>query len=255
MVMRSRVCDPRRLDLFFQERLSEDAERDLESHLVVCPTCRSQLDEFAGGPHWWTEVRRHLSHDTGDTLAFLQPSDQPASLGRLGGYEVNEVLGRGGMGMVLKAFDAALHRAVAIKVLLVEHAASGTVRRRFAREAQAAAAVSHDHVVPVYAVDAQATPPFLVMAYIPGQSLQERIDRSGPLEIREILRIGSQTAAGLAAAHAQGLVHRDVKPANIMLEHGLDRVRITDFGLALRGGRRQRHAVRRSGRHAPIYGA
>jgi eukaryotic-like serine/threonine-protein kinase len=233
MVIRSRTCDPRRLDLFFQDRLPEGAERELETHLGVCPSCRRQLDQRAGGPRWWTEVRRHLSEfSASDALGFLEPSSHPSSLGRLGGYEVLEVLGRGGMGMVLKAFDATLNRSVAIKVLIADYAASGTARKRFAREAQAAAAVSHDHVVPVHAVDAQATPPYLVMAYIPGQSLQERVDRSGPLDTKEILRIGTQTAAGLAAAHAQGLVHRDVKPANIMLENGMERVRITDFGLA-----------------------
>src|SRR5205085_5669050 len=113
-----------------------------------------------------------------------------------------------------------------------ELAANGSARKRFAREAQAAAAVAHDHVVPVHAVDSQASPPYLVMGFIPGQSLQQRIDRSGPLELKEVLRIGMQTAAGLAAAHAQGLVHRDIKPANIMLENGIERVRITDFGLA-----------------------
>jgi serine/threonine protein kinase len=150
----------------------------------------------------------------------------------LGDYEVMEVLGQGGMGVVLKAFDPALHRPVAIKVLAAEYAANGAARKRFAREAQAAAAVSHDHVVAVYAVNAESSPPFLVMAFIAGQSLQERIDRNGPLEIKEVLRIGMQTAAGLAAAHAQGLVHRDIKPANIMLENGIERVRITDFGLA-----------------------
>src|SRR5262249_44296011 len=74
--------------------------------------------------------------------------------------------------------------------------------------------------------------PYLVMAFIAGLSLQQRIDRSGPLELKEILRIGMQTASGLAAAHAQGLIHRDIKPANIMLENGIERVRITDFGLA-----------------------
>jgi hypothetical protein len=133
---------------------------------------------------------------------------------------------------VLKAFDPALHRPVAIKVLAAEYAASAAARKRFAREAQAAAAVVHDHVVPVHAVDADATPPYLVMAFIPGRSLQQRIDHTGPLELKEILRIGTQTASGLAAAHAQGLVHRDIKPANIMLENGVERVRITDFGLA-----------------------
>src|SRR5262249_2373466 len=121
---------------------------------------------------------------------------------------------------------------VAIKVLAAEYAANGTARKRFAREAQAAAAVVHDHVVPVHAVNAEASPPYLGMAFIAGRSLQQRLDHSGPLEVTEILRMGMQTASGLGAAHAQGLVHRDIKPANIMLENGIERVRITDFGLA-----------------------
>jgi serine/threonine-protein kinase len=165
-------------------------------------------------------------------LAFLSPSEQAGSLGRLGPYEITDCVGRGGMGIVLKAFDPALNRHVAIKVLAAEWAHNATARRRFAREAQAAAAVVHDHVVPIHAVDASGEVPFLVMAYIPGRSLQERLDRTGPLELKEILRIGMQTAAGLAAAHAQGLVHRDIKPANILLEDSVERVRITDFGLA-----------------------
>src|SRR5262249_33877993 len=74
--------------------------------------------------------------------------------------------------------------------------------------------------------------PYLVMAFVPGKSLQERLDRNGPLEVQEILRIGMQTASGLAAAHAQGLVPRDIKPANILLEHGMERVKVTDFWLA-----------------------
>src|SRR5439155_7958311 len=89
-----------------------------------------------------------------------------------------------------------------------------------------------DHVIGIYAVEEANGLPYLVMEYIAGQSLQERLDRTGPLELKEVLRIGMQTAAGLAAAHKQGLVHRDVKPANILLENGVDRVKITDFGLA-----------------------
>ena len=243
MDLRTRACDPRRLDAFLNSHLPDDSQREMETHLLVCPACCDHLDEMAGGARWWTEVRRHLGGD-GDSefsshsrsremsLDFLQPSDNPVSLGKLGSYEVLEVIGRGGMGIVLKAFDPALHRPVAIKVLAAEYAANGSARKRFAREAQATAAVIHDHVVPIHAVDAEAAPPYLVMAYIPGQSLQQRIDRSGPLELKEILRIGMQTALGLAAAHAQGLVHRDIKPANIMLENGIERVRITDFGLA-----------------------
>ena len=142
------------------------------------------------------------------------------------------MLGRGGMGVVLKAFDPALSRNVAIKVLSASLASCGAARRRFLREARAAAAVVHEHVVSVFAVDETAGLPFLVMEYVPGRSLQDRLDKMGPLSLPEILRIGMQTAAGLAAAHAQGLVHRDVKPANILLENGVERVRLSDFGLA-----------------------
>jgi serine/threonine protein kinase len=221
---------------------------DLEAHLQVCPACRDKLDELAGGTRWWTEVRRYLGGDGACQLTqppdsqavgreaagldFLEPSNYPTSLGRLGPYEVLEVLGQGGWGIVLKAFEPALHRPVAIKVLAAAYAANGPARKRFAREAQAAAAVIHDNVISVHAVNAEATPPYFVMALIVGQSLQQRIARTGPLQLKEILRIGMQTAAGLAAAHAQGLVHRDIKPANIMLENGIERVKITDFGLA-----------------------
>jgi len=246
MPRRPETCDPSRLDSFLRNRLPDESERDLENHLLTCGACQAKLDELAGGPRWWTDVKRYLGSDGatqlwplerrsrrgGGELDFLQPSTTPGSLGRLGAYEVVEVLGQGGMGIVLKAFDPALHRPVAIKVLAAPYAANGTARKRFAREARATAAVIHDHVVPVHHVDADATPPYLVMAFIQGQSLQQRIEQSGPLELKEILRIGMQTAAGLAAAHAQGLVHRDIKPANIMLENGVERVRITDFGLA-----------------------
>ncbi|HEY7422831.1 MAG TPA: serine/threonine-protein kinase [Gemmataceae bacterium] len=165
-------------------------------------------------------------------LDFLAPSDKPGSIGRLGHYEVQEVVGRGGMGVVLKAFDEALHRVVAVKVMASQLATSAPARRRFAREARAAAAVSHDHVVTIHAVEDVGPLPYIVMQYVAGASLQERLDRTGPLPLAEILRIGTQTASGLAAAHAQGLVHRDVKPANILLENGIERAKLTDFGLA-----------------------
>src|SRR6202007_1088279 len=100
---------------------------------------------------------------------------------------------------------------------------------------KAAAAVVHEHVVAIHGVDTWKGLPYLVMSFVPGRSLQERIDREGPLQVKEILRIGMQAASGLAAAHAQGLVHRDVKPANILLENGVERTRLTDFGLARAG--------------------
>ena len=136
------------------------------------------------------------------------------------------------MGVVLKAFDSVLNRPVAIKLLEPRLASSNSARQRFAREARAAAAVRNEHVVAIHSVDEWKGLPYLVMDFIPGVTLQERIDRSAPLELNAILRIGMQTAAGLAAAHAQGLVHRDIKPANILLENCVERVKITDFGLA-----------------------
>jgi eukaryotic-like serine/threonine-protein kinase len=165
-------------------------------------------------------------------LDFLTPSEQPGHLGRLGHYEVTEVIGRGGMGVVLKAFDEKLHRVVAIKVMAPQLATSATARKRFTREAQAAAAVRNEHVIDIHAVEEANGLPYLVMEYVSGMSLQERLDQAGPLEPKEILRIGIQVATGLAAAHVQGLIHRDIKPANILLENGVERVKITDFGLA-----------------------
>ena len=154
-----------------------------------------------------------------NSLSFLQPGTQPGSLGRLGHYEVLELLGQGGFGIVLKAFDDKLQRMVAIKVLA--RSSPGVLPRAVVSSARlrAAAAVNCKHVVSIYAVEEQPIP-YLVMEYVAGKSLQARIDQTGPFETRDILRIGAQIAAGLAAAHKQGLVHRDIKPANILLENG-----------------------------------
>jgi serine/threonine protein kinase len=236
------TCDPSRIRLLAEDRLPASEMGSLEDHLQNCPHCRASLDEWVDDDRWSGEVRQFLGSDqteylpahptTDESLDFLAPSDWPDSLGRLGTYEVKGVLGRGGMGVVLKAFDPSLNRNVAIKVLSASFASCGAARRRFLREARAAAAVVHEHVVSVFAVVETSGLPFLVMEYVPGRSLQERLEAQGPLALPEILRIGMQTAAGLAAAHAQGLVHRDVKPANILLENGVERVRLTDFGLA-----------------------
>ena len=243
MVARLKSCDPHRLRLLAEDRLPAAEIVGLEEHLQHCARCREELDRVAGGA-WLEAVRHYLGGDPTEAyessspadihepLSFLAPSDWADSLGRLGTYEVKGVIGRGGMGVVLKAFDPALSRNVAIKVLSASLATCGAARRRFLREAKAAAAVAHEHVVSVFAVVETAGLPFLVMEYVPGRSLQDRLDQQGPLALPEILRIGTQTAAGLAAAHAQGLVHRDVKPANILLENGIERVKLTDFGLA-----------------------
>jgi serine/threonine protein kinase len=163
---------------------------------------------------------------------LLEPASHPEMLGRLGRYEIERLIGSGGMGVVFKAFDTDLNRPVAIKVLAPHLAGIGAARQRFAREARAAAAVVHEHIVAIHNVESNDASPFLVMQYVAGESLQQRLDRCGPLQLSEILRIAMQTAAGLAAAHAQGLVHRDIKPANILLEQSVERALLTDFGLA-----------------------
>lgn len=177
------------------------------------------------------DLQNTLNADDPISLGFLDPSNQPDSLGRLGKYEISEVIGRGGMGIVLKGIDTELNRVAAVKVLAPELPANATARKRFRRESQAAAAISHDHVVTIFAVE-DSEPPYLVMEYIDGQSLQQKIDAQGTLEVKEILRISRQIALGLAAAHEQGLIHRDIKPSNILLQNGIERTKITDFGLA-----------------------
>ena len=153
-------------------------------------------------------------------------------LGRFDGYEIVGIIGFGGMGVVLKGFEPALDRYVAVKLLVPHLASSGAARARFDREARAAAAVLHENVVAIHRVAEAKDLPYLVMPYMAGESLQKRLDERGPMQINQILRIGMQIASGLEAAHAQGLVHRDIKPANILLDKGVERVTITDFGLA-----------------------
>ncbi|MHC4403825.1 MAG: serine/threonine-protein kinase [Planctomycetota bacterium] len=260
MVSRNTGCDANRLRLLLHSQLPEPAQEELAAHVEICTACRRKLESLAAGAGWWSDARQYLRPEPGQEptaarpsqaeaeaaknrpdeadsgfpylLDFLAPSEDPEKLGRLGPYEIVEVIGSGGMGVVLKGFDAKLNRFVAVKVLSPQLAASAAARRRFDREARAAAAVVHEHVVAIHAVASARELPYLVMPFVPGRSLAERIDQTGPLELKEILRIGMQAASGLAAAHAQGLVHRDVKPANLLLENGVERVMITDFGLA-----------------------
>jgi hypothetical protein len=233
------------------DELSPAELKDVEDHVSDCERCRQLLEVPQSDPQWQDEIvpilRTPLEspHDAGDhdergcegeslesILRLLGPTDDPHMLGRIGSYEVVGVIGRGGMGVVFKAYEGALNRFVAIKMLLPHLAASGAARKRFAREGQAAAAVIDDNVMPIYSVAEWQGVPYLVTQYSRGATLEKRIRDQGPLELKEILRIGMQTARGLAAAHAQGLVHRDVKPSNILLDGTVERALLTDFGLA-----------------------
>ncbi len=254
MNIESQSCDAAQIARFLRHELSEADESALIQHLDGCPTCSARLESETAEKNWWQAASEFLPDSLFEleplsdqsappdapsrglmvqqVLDHLAPTDDPQMMGRIGSYEVVGVVGSGGMGVVLKAFDKALDRCVAIKTLSPTLAASGSARKRFSREARAAAAVVHDNVSEIYGVAEANGLPYLVMPYVRGTSLQRRVDDSGPLTPAEVLRIGMQAAAGLAAAHAQGLVHRDIKPANILLSDGVERVRITDFGLA-----------------------
>jgi serine/threonine protein kinase len=228
--------------------LPEVIER-IRTHLAQCLRCRDAIAALEDGPLSTTrrapadsKFHEPTQDDVGATRSFLvdenfdlrllEDSHEPGALGRLGRYEIFGVLGRGGYGVVLKGKDATLRRLVAIKIMGRGLAGSSQARRRFIREARAAAAINHPNVVTIHSVEEHDGTPFLVMELVAGKSLREFIRATPNPDFMDVLRIGAQIAQGLAAAHAQGIIHRDVKPGNIMLEDGVLRVKITDFGLA-----------------------
>jgi len=154
---------------------------------------------------------------------------QQALVGR---YSLERELGRGGMGIVFLARDVALDRLVAIKLLPPQLAHQPGTRERFLREAQLAAKLSHPNIIPIYLVEQQGDLVFFVMAYVEGETLGQRVRTRGPLTPAVATRVLQETAWALAYAHLRGIVHRDVKPDNIMLEQGTGRALVSDFGIA-----------------------
>ena len=238
--------------------LSDSEADNLQLHLERCVTCQNALQEIVADGDFWKSAAENLSDDEaagpglervveelqqqspedaeqmGEAielkLSLIDPPTEPGTIGRLKHYDILRVAGRGGMGIVLKAFDRTLRRVVAVKMLAPHLAGNGQAKQRFIREGRSAAGICHEHVVTIHAVE--ESPPFIVMQYVKGETLEARIHLNGSLEVREAIRIAKQIAQGLTAAHTQGVVHRDIKPANILLENGVARVRITDFGLA-----------------------
>ena len=242
-------CDDERLSHFLNGTISESQTTELESHLEHCESCSQRLSESSAEPLFWSVTKQFLSSSASSSVVDndilrspsfehaicdvpMMPTDDPMMLGRFGGYEICGVIGRGGMGVVLKGWDRSLDRYVAVKVLSPSYAHQSAARLRFDREAKAAAAVVHENVVAIHGVDSCNGLPYLVMPYVKGESLQRRIEREAPLSIESMLEISLQIASGLQAAHELGLVHRDIKPANILLPQSVSRVLITDFGLA-----------------------
>src|SRR5213596_2568335 len=167
-----------------------------------------------------------MTHSAPDRL-FLD--FQGAVAGR---YSLERELGRGGMGVVYLAREVRLDRPVAIKLLPPHHAGDAKLRERFLREARTAAKLSHPHIIPIFTVDEVGEFVFFAMAYVAGETLTERVVRRGPLAPSEAARVLREIAWALAYAHSQGLVHRDVKPDNIMLEEASGRGLVADFGIA-----------------------
>ena len=165
-----------------------------------------------------------------------EPTYSPefASLQRVvaGRYSLVRELGRGGMGIVFLARDVALNRLVAIKLLPPDLARESTFRARFLQEARMAASLAHPHIVAIHAVEAHDDIVFFVMAYVDGESLGERVRRRGPHSESEAVRILQEVAWALAHAHARGIVHRDIKPDNILVDRESGRAMVTDFGIA-----------------------
>ena len=261
MIGQEPFCDDQQLLRMLRMDSDSLDSGEMLDHVENCEHCQHRLNELAADESEWLKTVEVLSSHGRDAATdglegfytslhmshiqlrqpawtesmarqLLSPPSHPEMLGRIGRYDVERLVGSGGMGVVFKAYDTELNRPVAVKLLAPYLAMSGAARNRFAREARAAAAVVDDHVVPIHNVETDDEHPFLVMKYIAGGSLQQRLDREGPLDVCEVLRIGMQTAKGLAAAHAQGLIHRDVKPSNILLNEGVERALLTDFGLA-----------------------
>jgi serine/threonine-protein kinase len=147
-------------------------------------------------------------------------------------YELDCEIGRGGMGIVYRAKDRRLKRQVAIKLLPPELAFRSEIKSRFLREAETAAQLSHPNIVPIYTVDEQEGLVFFVMAYISGDNLAKRLHERGVLTVDETRRVLREVADALAYAHDRGVVHRDIKPDNILLEQATGRPLVTDFGIA-----------------------
>ena len=234
----------------------------LARHLEQCATCREVLESLSSENVDFSPMREALlipkveSHRLSAAMADLSSSSvgsnnvterdfsfaevkawiKPDSRGRIGrfaDYDLIECVGRGGMGIVFRAFDASLDRPVAVKLMLPALANDQEAKLRFFREARSIAAVRHPNVVAVHAVSETDGLPFLVTEFIDGPSLQHWVRPNEPVDAETIRRVGAEIAAGLDACHQAGVLHRDIKPSNVLVDSRNETAKITDFGLAM----------------------
>ena len=233
----------------------------LNQHLDRCSQCRELLCSLAGDPQCWEEAADILAtpsvearlapaicalssavpslriddslcdYELRQLQSLLAPASHPELIGRIGRYELEQLVGRGGMGLVFRARDVELQRVVAVKTLAIHLIPIGAARARFVREARATASLSHPHIVPVYDVITDGAVPAIVMQFIAGPTLEKRLAEAGPLAWQDVLQLGIQLCDALTIAHDHGLVHRDIKPGNVNLEAYGSRALLTDFGL------------------------
>lgn len=237
--------------------ISAENEQSLSYHIDECPECQAAIDQFSGALLASAQaLNDHLpandSHILRERLAELKiqrpsPGNRQTQqfqdlspwlelgdtdIGRVAHYDLIRCAGRGGMGVVFEAFDRELQRPVAVKMMSPALLVDPGNSQRFLREARAAAAINHRSVVSIFAVSKIRDLPYLVMELVEGESLQQRLERTPKLDVETIIDISTQLAEGLSAAHAKRVIHRDVKPANILIQSETNSVKLTDFGLA-----------------------
>lgn len=246
-------------------QVTEEQEQKLSKHLERCKNCQAEIEKLNDLSEFVGETAREesnitLSSDSDRLNKQLQaikedsPVDNPKiqsgtvssgymdvmpwiesaedCLGQVDEFKLLEFIGRGGMGVVFKCLDTKLQRLVAVKLMAPQLLVDELASERFLREARSAAKINHQNIVMVHSVNAVNGLPYLVMELIEGESLESRLAQKS-LDFDEIVRITTATFAGLSAAHQKGVLHRDIKPGNIMLDRQNGQIKITDFGLAV----------------------